>query len=61
MPNEAQNKLKEAHRRTSTSGANKRMVARGDGVHVDMSNMPFLPPGLQWRGRSSVTTRQLLA
>ena len=26
-----------------------------------MSNMPFQPLGLQWRGRTSITTRQLLA
>ena len=26
-----------------------------------MSNTPFLPPGLQWKGRSFVTIRQLLA
>ena len=59
MPNEAQNRLG-AHRRTSTLGANRRIAARGDGGHSDMSNMPFLPLCLQWRGRSSVTTRQLL-
>ena len=26
-----------------------------------MSNMPFLPLGLQWKGRSSITSRQFLA
>ena len=61
MPNESQNKLKKTHRRTSTLGANRRIAARDDGGNVDMSNMPFQPPGLQWRGRSSVTIRQLLA
>ena len=25
-----------------------------------MSNIPFLPPGLQWKGRSFITTRKLL-
>ena len=25
-----------------------------------MTNMPFIPPGLQWRGRSFITPRQLL-
>ena len=25
-----------------------------------MSNMPFLPPSLQWRGRSFVTSMQFL-
>ena len=61
MPNEAQNILEEAHRRTLTSGANRRIATKGDGEHVDMSNMPFLSPGLQWRGRNFITTRQLLA
>ena len=28
--------------------------------NVDMSNMPFIPLGLQWRGSNSVTTRKLL-
>ena len=47
MPYEAQNKLEEAHRRTSTLGANRRIVVKDDGGHADMSNMPFHPPGLQ--------------
>ena len=59
MPNEAQNKSKKAHRRT-TSGASRRIVARSDGGTVDISNMTFLPPSLQWRGRSSITSRQFL-
>ena len=25
-----------------------------------MSNMPFAPPGLQWRGRDCITTRKLI-
>ena len=25
-----------------------------------MSNMPFLPPSLQWKAKNSITTRQLL-
>ena len=51
---------KRAHIRT-TSGASIRITARGDGGPVDMFNMPFLPPGLQWRGRRSITSRQFLA
>ena len=57
MPNEAQNRSKKAHRRT-TSGASRRIVARGDGGPVDMPNMPLLPLGLQWKGKSSITSRQ---
>ena len=60
LPNEAQNRSKKNHRRT-TSGASRRIAARGDGGPVDMSNMPFLPLGLQWRGRSSITSRQFPA
>ena len=37
----------------------RRIDAKGDRGHVDMSNMPFIPPILQWRGSSSVTIRQL--
>ena len=61
MSNEVQNILEKTHRRISTSGANRRIAARGDGGNVDMSNWPFQPLGLQWRGRSFIITRQLLA
>ena len=61
MPNEAQNILEKAQRRTPTSGANRTIAVRGDDGHANMSNMPFLPPSLQWRGRNSLTTRQFLA
>ena len=61
MSNEAQNRLQKTHRRTSTSSGNRRIAIRGDSGNVDMSNMPFQPPVLQWKGRSSITTRQLLA
>ena len=60
MPNEAQNILEKAHRR-KTSGANRRITTRGDSGPVDMSNMTFLPPTLQWRGKSSITSRQFVA
>ena len=60
IPNKDQNISKKAHRRT-TSGAIRRITARGDSGPIDMSNMPFLPPSLQWKGRSSITSRQFLA
>ena len=57
MPNETQNRSEKAHRRT-TSGASRRIATRGDSGPVDMSTMSFLPIGLQWRRRSSITLRQ---
>ena len=60
MRNEAKNRSEKAHKRTTTLSANRRIANKGDGGPVDMSNMPFLPYGLQWRGKSSVTSRQFL-
>ena len=46
MPNEAQDISEKARRRTTTSGASRRITAIGDGGPIDMSNMPFIPHGL---------------
>ena len=59
MPNEALNISEKSHR-IPTSCVCRKIVARGDGELVDISNMPFLSPGLQLRDISFVTSRQFL-
>lgn len=60
IPNEREIMHKKHTAYASRSYGSRKIVFSGDGTEsIAAANLPFKPPELKWKGKSSITTSQL--
>ena len=60
IPNEREMRQQKRRANSAHSHQARKIAFNGDGAEVRQpKNLPFKPPGLQWQGSPSLTTRQL--